>query len=286
MCKKIIRSFILFYLLSSIWSIGIDAINIPESSRSLALLNSGSASSDDPQLNLTSLVKNDNSYVSFSSQNWLGEISGSQLLFVLPDNPLLISVRTLFLNDIEIRNEAPSTYPLGYTGARMVDCGIGYGYQNSLASMAVLVRVNYISLYTYRMYGATMDISMQRDLNNFSKVSFNVKNVGCQKFNELNGAIPTQIQLGSSFLLPFQIKLNFDAISTIYKNSDLVGSIEYNLRFIDLFFSASSGNLGSNYGLGFEFEFSNWRVSYGTMLHTLSYYSMPSFIDLSYSISR
>ena len=63
--------------------------------------------------------------------------------------------------------------------------------------------------------------------NNFSKVSFNVKNVGYQKFNELNGVIPTQIQLGSSFLLPFQIKLNFDAISTIDKNSDNVNVAAY-----------------------------------------------------------
>ena len=286
MCKKIIKTFISLYLFSSLWGIGIDAVNIPESSKSLALLNSGSASSGDPQINLASLASNKNSYVSFSSQTWLGEISGSQLLFVLPDNPILISVRALSLNDIEIRDEVPNTYPLGYTGARMVDFGFGYGYQNSLASMALLLRVNYISLYTYRMYGAMMDVSIQRDLNNFSKVSINVKNLGYQKFNELNGTIPTQIQFGSSFLLPFQIKLNFDAITTIDKGSDLIGSMEYNLSFIDLFFSASSGYLGNNYGLGFEFEYSNWRVSYGAMIHTLSYYSMPSFIDLSYSISR
>tara|TARA_B100001175_G_C19383834_1_gene577907 strand:- start:123 stop:983 length:861 start_codon:yes stop_codon:yes gene_type:complete len=286
MYKKTIKIFFSLFLLSALWSVGIEAINIPENSKSLALLNSGSASSDNPQINLSSLAFKKNSYISFSSQSWLGNISGSQLLFVLPDRPILVSVRSVSLSDIEMRDEVASTNPIGYTGARMVDFGLGYGLQNSFVTMGMLIRGNYISLHTYRTHGALIDMSFQRNLNSFSKIALNFKNFGFQEFNNLEGSIPTQIQLGSSFETPFNFKINFDVINTASKGSDLIGSLEFNTRFIDLFVSTSSGYLGNNYGLGFEFEYSNWKVSYGTMIHALNYYSRPSFFDLSYSISK
>ena len=79
---------------------------------------------------------------------------------------------------------------------------------------------------------------VSRDLNNFSRISLNIKNIGYQNFNELQGTIPTQIQFGSSFNLPFSVKFNFDTINTLDKGTDLIFSD--NLMFFDTTILASS----------------------------------------------
>ena len=75
------RNFILSILLiSSNWAIGLQGLVIPQSGQILSTAGTGIAGDIDPALN-PAMLKNDHSYLQFSLNRWLGDVTGGHTLF-------------------------------------------------------------------------------------------------------------------------------------------------------------------------------------------------------------
>mgnify|MGYP007063832488 FL=1 len=72
--------FISILLVSSIWSIGIQGLVIPQHGKILSTAGTGIAGDIDPALNPAMNISS-HTYMQFSLNRWLGDVSGSHTLF-------------------------------------------------------------------------------------------------------------------------------------------------------------------------------------------------------------
>jgi hypothetical protein len=59
------------------WAVGMQAMNIPSNAHTLSVTSTGIAGGIDVKINPTSILS-EKAYIGFSSNNWLGGLSGQQ----------------------------------------------------------------------------------------------------------------------------------------------------------------------------------------------------------------
>ena len=227
---------ILCIFINSLFPIGLKALIIPQTASLLSKSGAGISNSHDVN---PALLYSTNSHVSFSKNNWFGDLEG-QKIAVLLENRTLLSFETLSVTDIELRDEIASDSPIGFFGAYWyaLELNRPINLKASISdhlSIGYKIKFNFSKLYTEKMQGYSFDIGLNNKINDNLSLGFVIKNIGEESSNNLRVDNLATIGLGISyFLLNNKLLLIADVINQNNEN--------YSIYRIELMFKKKSYN--------------------------------------------
>ena len=100
-------------LVSTTWAIGLQGLIIPQNGQILSTASAGIAGDIDPALN-PAMNTSSHSYLQFSLNRWLGDVSGSRTLFRWGSKiPKQLSIQSWSAKELELWGDSPDDRPLG-----------------------------------------------------------------------------------------------------------------------------------------------------------------------------
>ena len=119
---------ILNILFSFSWSIGFQGLIIPQSGQILSTAGTGIAGDIDPVLN-PAMLKNDHSYLQFSLNRWLGDVTGGHTLFRWGhDIQKQVSIQSWSAKELELWGDSPAERKLGSFGVHLASAAFSISH--------------------------------------------------------------------------------------------------------------------------------------------------------------
>tara|TARA_B100000700_G_C14833927_1_gene755898 strand:+ start:157 stop:1005 length:849 start_codon:yes stop_codon:yes gene_type:complete len=265
-----------------VFSIGLEALNIPSSASSASISGAGIADSEDIWINPASIYNVKDRSIRFSTYNWLGSIPGNEMsIFWFKNKPHYISLQSSKIDDLELYGEIPQDKPLGTFSTSWIAASYASGFKISGFEIGSLMKINFSKLYNEMIYGYTTDIGMLYQFANSINFGFNIKNLGYEYSKNLRTSLPIQLGFGVSYIEPilksvFVLDLINDKNNGtilkwgLYKKSD---SIKYKIGF-------SKQNEIFMYGLGASYRFQQWGLNIGILSHNSTVFDISKYLDL------
>ena len=150
---------ILNFFLSTTWAIGLQGLVIPQNGQILSTAGAGIAADIDPALNPAMNISN-HSYMQFSLNNWLGDVSGSRTLFRWGNEiPKQLSIQTWNAEELELWGDLPNDSPMGTFGVHYVSAAYSISYHfNTSYRFGFRLQTNYSHLFIESLSGITLDV--------------------------------------------------------------------------------------------------------------------------------
>ena len=270
---------ILLFSINIIFSIGIKALAIPQSA--LLLAKSGAGISNSLDVN-PALIHSFDTYVSFSKNQWLGDLEGQKISILLKNNTLL-SFESLSVDDIELRDEIASDSPIGFFGvywyAWELNKKLNINYKD--ISFGYKLKFNFSKLYTETMHGYTIDIGMMKQVNNRVDLGLVVKNIGNESTNSLRaGTIPI-FGVGVSYLTLNDNLLILTDLLSQDSNGLVRFAAETQLPYINFILGSSISNNYQDISFGLKLDYDTWSFSYGNLNHENTILGNPAIITIT-----
>jgi len=289
--KKI---FCLIIVINFAFAIGLRALIIPQNAILLATSSTGIAYNFN--LNPANLYQ-ENNFFSFSSNNWLVDIKGQKVSMLYNTNngknPSYLSMESLTDDNIELRGEIPNDTPLGYLGAYWYAVEFGQTLDlkqlnnNINFEFGYKIKINYSKLYTSSMYGYSIDLGMNKQINEYNSIGLVVKNLGKEFSSSIDVEDNIFLNKGTSYgigLISHIPKIYISLITDVYLQDSTVLkkiSIKTELPFFNIYIGQSKSKTYKDIGWGFSVDLSNWMLSYGTIKNDNSALGNPSSIELT-----
>ena len=279
-------------LLSFVWTIGLDALAIPQKATILAMSGSGIAGNLDIAINPSSSIR---PYLGFSNNTWLAGVSGQKSTWVFEgDVNRFISFESLGVNDIEYHSDNDSD-PEGYVSANWFAIDFGSNidldrYFNNTKDFQIgyNIKLNYSKLYIESSWGYTFDLGLTKKISDTFSMGFIMKNLGKESYNsEENVTIDPYIGIGISHNINMITLDNFytdliyhiDVINHGDKDIFKLGAmIKFPYVNLMLGLSYSDGYRDFSYGLSFEIK--KWMIIFGNLNHENPALGTPQSIEL------
>ncbi|HIG51698.1 MAG TPA: hypothetical protein EYQ17_05455, partial [Candidatus Marinimicrobia bacterium] len=153
-------NFILSILLISCnWAIGLQGLVIPQNGKILSTAGTGIAGDIHPALNPAMGISS-HSYMQFSLNNWLGDVSGGHTLFHWGNKiPKQLSIQTWNAKDLELWGDSPDDSPMGTFGIHYVSAAYSMSHHfNTPYRFGFRLQTNYSHLFTESLSGITLDV--------------------------------------------------------------------------------------------------------------------------------
>ena len=265
-----------------VFSIGLEALNIPSSASSASISGVGIAETKDIWINPASIYKIKDRSIRFSTYNWLGNIPGNEIsIFWLKNNPHYISLQSSKIDDLELYGDIPQDKPLGTFSTSWVAASYATGFNIYGFDIGSLIKINFSKLYSEMMYGYTADFGMFYQFSKTINFGFNIKNLGYEYSKKLRTTLPVQLGFGISYLEPIlNSVLLVDLINDknngtiikwgLYKKSDF---IRYNIGF-------TKQNEILMYGFGVSYKLQKWGINIGILSNNNTVFDISKYLDL------
>jgi len=269
---------IICFVANIVFPIGIKALAIPQSA--LLLAKSGTGISNSLDIN-PGLIHSFNPYVSFSKNQWLGDLDGQKISILLKNNTLL-SFESLSVDDIELRDEIANDSPIGFFGvywyAWELNRKLNINYKD--ISLGYKLKFNFSKLYTETMHGYTIDIGMMKRVNSKIDLGFVIKNFGNESTNSLRaGTIPI-FGIGVGYLALNDKLLILTDLLSQDNNSVARFAFETQLPHINFILGSSISNKYQDISFGLKLDYDTWSLAYGNLNHDNTILGNPAIMTI------
>ena len=273
-----IKLILLCFFLNFLYPIGLRALVIPQTASLLS--QSGAGISNSFQVN-PALLLNANKGVSFSRNTWLGGIIG-QKMSLLSKNNTYISFETLSVSDIELRDEIASDSPIGFFGAYWYALELNRAVNlDDHFSLGYKIKMNLSKLYTETMNGYTVDVGINKLINNNFSIGFLVKNLGKEYSSNLNVSSTISYGLGINYNIDdYKIILISDLLN---QNNENLLKVALQTNFplaINFIFGSTYSDNYKDFSMGVKLDLKGWSLVYGNLNHNNSILGNPSSFEI------
>ena len=281
------RLIIYMMLFSFGWSIGLQALVIPQKATVIATSGAGIGGYIDGSINPAALsyIK---PHLGVSDNLWYADISGIKSNWSFGKNiHRVFSIESIGLDDIEhhITNEVD---PLGYVEAKWIAVDFSSAVDlNKLIndakgfSLGYNIKLNYSKLHTERYWGYSIDIGLQKRINNKLSLGFVTKNFGREY--SLSGIDKIENYLGLGIAYNAHAIRNNIYFDWIYSNNRNIFkfALKTDFKYVNLVLGTSySKDSYKDFSYGFNFELRNWAITFGSILHSNSELGTPKSVEL------
>ena len=261
-------------------STGLQFLSIPASANDLIMFNS-------PWRNpsfLNTLEKSPE--LSFAYGKWFGETENLSFEWQgnIKSQSAGISMRYVGINDIELRDNRPSSDPLGYYGAYGVSTKVASSFSRGNINYGFALQMISMQIYQDESTGFAADLGISWQVTEKINIASSIVNFG--KMNSFRNDKPV---LPARFTNIFTYKLNSADVFVSYESNELIEKPIYSIgsafKVDNVFFGATatinddsrmiaSGigvNLGS-YSFSYGFQYGNQDIGF------------PQIIDISFRL--
>ena len=278
------ESLIIFIILiANSWAIGLQSLVIPQSGQILATSGTGIAGDIDPALNPAMNISN-HSYMQFSLNNWLGDVSGSQTLFRWGNEiQKQVSIQSWSAKDLELWGNSPDDRPLGSFGVHWTAAAFSISHHfNSPYRFGLRIQTNYSHSFTESLSGITLDAGTIIPMGSSLTLGAVIKNLGYEYTNNLRAELPLEGGIGAALKLPL---VNTSILTDMLYNTDHGQELRLAIATQWKWFNINAGTSISEYriarSLGFSFSYLRWKINYGIYFHENSaVLGTPQFLDV------
>ena len=278
------RNFILSILLiSSNWAIGLQGLVIPQNGKILSTAGTGIAGDIHPALNPAMGISS-HSYMQFSLNNWLGEVSGSHTLLHWGNKiPKQLSIQTWNAKDLELWGDSPDDSPMGTFGIHYVSAAYSMSHHfNTPYRFGFRLQTNYSHLFTESLSGITLDVGTTIPMGTSITLGAVIRNLGYEFKNNLRAEFPVESGIGAAIKLPIiKASILTDLLYSSSNGKEVRAGVSTNWKWMNINAGTSISENRNASSLGFSFNYRSWKINYGIYFHENSaVLGTPQFLDV------
>ncbi len=277
------RNFILSILLiSSNWAIGLQGLIIPQNGKILSTAGTGIAGDIHPALN-PAMGLSSHSYMQFSLNNWLGDVSGGQTLFHWGNEiPKQLSIQTWNAKDLELWGDSPGDSPMGTFGVHYVSAAYSMSHHfNTPYRFGFRLQTNYSHLFTESLSGITLDVGTTIPIGTSITLGGVIRNLGYEFKNNLRADLPVEAGIGATVKLPIvKASILTDLLYNSINGQELRAAISTNYKWMNINAGTSISENRNAKAMGFSLNYRRWKINYGIYFHETAVLGIPQFLDV------
>jgi hypothetical protein len=272
---------IYFIYISSVFSIGLDALNIPLNSVELSTHNS-----TDLGVNSLSELFNENSYLEYNTRNWLPGITGHSI-FWKTSSKLIKSVDFEMIIDDEIffHGDIPNDEEIVKLPASWYSLSFLIGHKLKSNNFGIKFQTFSNLLYSERTNGLITNFYFNTNINKKIQLDISLQNSILLARNLNNQQSPKQLSFqlqNNHFKVPISYGLGMN-LSNLENSFNLFLNYDYEFfKFISSMKYIKDENL--QFGGGVEIIYTRWKFSYSISNHLTSTLGFPQMFSIQYNI--
>jgi len=277
-------NFILSILLISCnWAIGLQGLVIPQNGKILSTAGTGIAGDIHPALNPAMGISS-HSYMQFSLNNWLGDVSGGHTLFHWGNEiPKQLSIQTWNAKDLELWGDSPDDSPMGTFGIHYVSAAYSMSHHfNTPYRFGFRLQTNYSHLFTESLSGITLDVGTTIPMGTSITLGAVIRNLGYEFKNNLRAELPVESGIGAAIKLPIiKASILTDLLYSSSNGKEVRAGVSTNWKWMNINAGTSISENRNASSLGFSFNYRSWKINYGIYFHENSaVLGTPKFLDV------
>ena len=277
-------NFILSILLISCnWAIGLQGLVIPPNGKILSTAGTGIAGDIHPALNPAMGISS-HSYMQFSLNNWLGDVSGGHTLFHWGNEiPKQLSIQTWNAKDLELWGDSPDDSPMGTFGIHYVSAAYSMSHHfNTPYRFGFRLQTNYSHLFTESLSGITLDVGTAIPMGTSITLGAVIRNLGYEFKNNLRAELPVESGIGAAIKLPIiKASILTDLLYSSSNGKEVRAGVSTNWKWMNINAGTSISENRNASSLGFSFNYRSWKINYGIYFHENSaVLGTPQFLDV------
>ena len=277
-------NFILSILLISCnWAIGLQGLVIPQNGKILSTAGTGIAGDIHPALNPAMGISS-HSYMQFSLNNWLGDVSGGHTLFHWGNEiPKQLSIQTWNAKDLELWGDSPDDSPMGTFGIHYVSAAYSMSHHfNTPYRFGFRLQNNYSHLFTESLSGITLDVGTAIPMGTSITLGAVIRNLGYEFKNNLRAELPVESGIGAAIKLPIiKASILTDLLYSSSNGQEVRTGVSTNWKWMNINAGTSISKNRNAKAMGFSFNYGSWKINYGIYFHENSVVlGTPQFLDV------
>ena len=270
-------------LISSNWAIGLQGLVIPQNGKILSTAGTGIAGDIHPALNPAMGISS-HSYMQFSLNNWLGDVSGGHTLFHWGNEiPKQLSIQTWNAKDLELWGDSPDDSPMGTFGIHYVSAAYSMSHHfNTPYRFGFRLQTNYSHLFTESLSGITLDVGTTIPMGTSITLGAVIRNLGYEFKNNLRAELPVESGIGAAIKLPIiKASILTDLLYSSSNGKEVRAGVSTNWKWMNINAGTSISENRNASSLGFSFNYRSWKINYGIYFHENSaVLGTPQFLDV------
>ncbi len=279
--KKII--IILILLFNNTWAIGLQGLIIPQNGKILSTAGTGIAGDIHPALNPAMGISS-HSYMQFSLNNWLGDVSGGHTLFHWGNEiPKQLSIQTWNAKDLELWGDSPDDSPMGTFGIHYVSAAYSMSHHfNTPYRFGFRLQTNYSHLFTESLSGITLDVGTAIPMGTSITLGAVIRNLGYEFKNNLRAELPVESGIGAAIKLPIiKASILTDLLYSSSNGQEVRTGVSTNWKWMNINAGTSISKNRNAKAMGFSLNYRRWKINYGIYFHENSaVLGIPQFLDV------
>jgi len=277
-------NFILSILLISCnWAIGLQGLVIPQNGKILSTAGTGIAGDIHPALNPAMGISS-HSYMQFSLNNWLGDVSGGHTLFHWGNEiPKQLSIQTWNAKDLELWGDSPDDSPMGTFGIHYVSAAYSMSHHfNTPYRFGFRLQTNYSHLFTESLSGITLDVGTAIPMGTSITLGAVIRNLGYEFKNNLRAELPVESGIGAAIKLPIiKASILTDLLYSSSNGKEVRAGVSTNWKWMNINAGTSISKNRNAKAMGFSLNYRRWKINYGIYFHENSaVLGIPQFLDV------
>ena len=277
-------NFILSILLISCnWAIGLQGLVIPQNGKILSTAGTGIAGDIHPALNPAMGISS-HSYMQFSLNNWLGDVSGGHTLFYWGNEiPKQLSIQTWNAKDLELWGDSPDDSPMGTFGIHYVSAAYSMSHHfNTPYRFGFRLQTNYSHLFTESLSGITLDVGTAIPMGTSITLGAVIRNLGYEFKNNLRAELPVESGIGAAIKLPIiKASILTDLLYSSSNGKEVRAGVSTNWKWMNINAGTSISKNRNAKAMGFSLNYRRWKINYGIYFHENSaVLCIPQFLDV------
>jgi len=277
-------NFILSILLISCnWAIGLQGLVIPQNGKILSTAGTGIAGDIHPALNPAMGISS-HSYMQFSLNNWLGDVSGGHTLFHWGNEiPKQLSIQTWNAKDLELWGDSPDDSPMGTFGIHYVSAAYSMSHHfNTPYRFGFRLQTNYSHLFTESLSGITLDVGTTIPMGTSITLGAVIRNLGYEFKNNLRAELPVESGIGAAIKLPIiKVSILTDLLYSSSNGQEVRTGVSTNWKWMNINAGTSISKNRNAKAMGFSLNYRRWKINYGIYFHENSaVLGIPQFLDV------
>ena len=270
-------------LISSNWAIGLQGLVIPQNGKILSTAGTGIAGDIHPALNPAMGISS-HSYMQFSLNNWLGDVSGGHTLFHWGNEiPKQLSIQTWNAKDLELWGDSPDDSPMGAFGIHYVSAAYSMSHHfNTPYRFGFRLQTNYSHLFTESLSGITLDVGTAIPMGTSITLGAVIRNLGYEFKNNLRAELPVESGIGAAIKLPIiKVSILTDLLYSSSNGQEVRTGVSTNWKWMNINAGTSISKNRNAKAMGFSLNYSRWKINYGIYFHENSaVLGIPQFLDI------
>ncbi len=264
------------------WAVGMQAMNIPSNAHTLSVTSTGIAGGIDVKINPTSILS-EKAYIGFSSNNWLGGLSGQQASTHFHKwLDFAFSIESLNVDDLELWGDVPNDNPEGIFGVHWVSASTTTGFSmGKTGKVGIQLQTSMARLVIDSQFATTIQIGYEDIITQHLKWGVVVKNMGWLSNSELRSHLPVKGGIGFGLYVPsIKSQILSDLIVDAQHGEMIKIATQTQWKYVNFQIGKSISEYYNDFSAGFSLKVSDWSMHYGVLFHEEEVFETPQYFEI------